>query len=189
MRLVALSLMLSSYAYAKPTQNVLDNIKRAADKVGVPHKVLYAICKAESHLNPKALGINDGGNNSHAYGLCQIRMPTAKWMGFKGDDNCINGDFSNKSNRIYRNCKLFGPYTNAYWAAKYIKYQLDRYDNSWINAIAAYNAGSVRTCTTGYVTWKKTGEKLHECQIGGLLNQVYVDRVLFHMRDFDESGK
>lgn len=168
------------------SQDYIDkSIKKAAKKVGVPYKLLDAVCYAESRHTPNAYVFSDGGTiTNHAFGMCQVLYNTAGEYGFV-DDRCA-GDFRyRKFQRNYKNCKLFGPYTNAYYAAKYLKKQLKRYNGSWINAIAAYNSGSVRICKTGWVyrnykdakgKWRKT--KLYKCEKGGLLNQRYVDRVL-----------
>ena len=160
-------------AEAKPH---VEALKRAAKKVGVPPELLKAICTAESNLRPSAYVHADGGDENSAFGMCQILYRTARGMGFKGD-SCLGKDF-NKLPRTYKNCNLFGPYTNSYWAARYLKYQLNRYNGSWISAIAAYNTGSLKICKTGKVIRKKDRKVLYTCQKGGLYNQRYVDRVL-----------
>jgi soluble lytic murein transglycosylase-like protein len=91
----------------------------------LPTGMLSAVCYVESHHNAKALHIDDGGSNS--VGLCQLHSSTARMLGFKGDEQL-----------------LFNPKINAYWAAAYLRHQLDRYDNDAMMAISAYNAGSYR---------------------------------------------
>ena len=102
-------------------------VARVAFEAEVPPDLLVSICTVESSLNPKAINRNDGGKGRHSIGLCQIQLRTAKWLGFRGTQK-----------------ELYDPETNARFAAKYLRYQLGRYDHIWTYAIAAYNAGSVR---------------------------------------------
>ena len=162
---------------------------KAANKVGVPHKLLRAICYSESRLDSKAVAYGDGGNTNHALGLCQILYATAINMGMGKDERCIKQ--IERLNRSYKNCRLFGPYTNAYYAARVLGFQLKRYGGSWANATAAYNSGTVKTCKKrGYYSVriynKKTntiGWRKIKCKPGGLMNSDYVDRVMKAMVD------
>jgi soluble lytic murein transglycosylase-like protein len=97
----------------------------AAEFTGVPLRLLKAVCKVESALNPKATHYDDGG--SHSYGLCQIKLETARSVGFTGSVP-----------------KLYNPYVNAYYAGRYLKFQLVRYRGDWVRAISAYNAGHAK---------------------------------------------
>lgn len=96
----------------------------AAKAIGIPGSLLLSICMAESNLKNVA-SMNDGGSPS--YGICQIKLDTAKMLGFKGKAN-----------------DLMIPKTNAKWAAKYVARQLKRYDDDWCKAAAAYNSGTYR---------------------------------------------
>ncbi len=107
--------------YSRPI--ILKALHQAAEEADVPFRLLYAICTVESALKPKALHRQDGDGNS--YGLCQIKLVTAQDMGFASNA------------RI-----LFDPYVNSYYAAKYLKFQMNRYEDDWVRAIAAYNKGS-----------------------------------------------
>jgi len=94
----------------------------AAKNVGVSSALLLAICTHESGLK-NVIAYNDG--NSHSYGICQIKKETAQMLGFKG-----------------KALDLMNPEVNAIWAAKYIKFQEDRYGKeNWCKITAAYNAG------------------------------------------------
>lgn len=93
----------------------------AAKKVGVSGFLLLSICTHESGLK-NVLVPHDGG--SPTYGICQVKENTAKMLGYRGDAK-----------------KLMIPEENAKWAALYLKYQLDRYENDTCKAVAAYNAG------------------------------------------------
>lgn len=98
---------------------------------GVPPNLLLAICEIESGLKPHVTAVKDGGSDSH--GLCQIKLSTAEQMGYKGDRK-----------------SLYTPEINAKYAAKYLKYQLDRYGNI-PHAVAAYNSGTLNLNPKGEI--------------------------------------
>lgn len=89
----------------------------------VPFRLLLAICTVESSLKPRSFNPHDSHGGS--YGLCQLKEDTAKSMGFNADKNL-----------------LLNMHVNAYYAARYLSHQLERYDDDWIRAIAGYNKGS-----------------------------------------------
>ena len=120
---------------------ILEAILFASISNMVPPQLLLAICKTESHLNPSATNFNDG-QGRHSHGLCQVQTRTARYMGYRGPVK-----------------DLYNPYINAQYAAKYLKYQLDRYGGNWRKAVAAYNAGRAV---------KREGK---------FVNQDYVDQV------------
>lgn len=149
-------------------------IREAAKKVGVPTELLHAICTTESNLDASAFVYADGGNNNHAYGMCQVLRETAEK--FVGKDKRCERDFRGQK-KAYSTCKLFGPKVNALAAAHYLKSQLDRYKDDKTKATAAYNSGSVKTCgKSGWIT-NKQGKRFHRCVPGDLLNRYYTDRV------------
>lgn len=114
----------------------------AAVEQGVSPSLLSSVCYVES--SHKVLAVNrDEPNGRASIGLCQIQLRTARWLGFKGTEK-----------------ELFTPKVNAKYAAKYLKFQLDRYSSNWVFAIAAYNSGSI-----------KFNKSLQ------LVNQHYVDKV------------
>lgn len=80
------------------------------------------MCYAESRHNATVINKYDGGSPS--IGLCQLKVETAKLVGFDGGVE-----------------DLKDPLTNAFYAGKYLKQQLIRYDGNIPNAIGAYNAG------------------------------------------------
>jgi soluble lytic murein transglycosylase-like protein len=179
MKLVATlaALLVSASAYADVYLE--SSIVRAANTVGINVDILRAVCQVESGLNRYAYVHKDGGADNHAFGACQILLSTAKRFGFRDKNNGCEADFrGRKYDRVYKNCGLFGPYTNAYYAAHYLKWQLNRYNGDVISSVASYNTGSVKICRTGWLTAKATGKRIYRCQIGGLLNQRYVDRVM-----------
>lgn len=97
-------------------------ITLTAQKIGVPFALLMAICSHEGG-GKNVLTPNDKGTPS--YGVCQVKSDTAIMFGYTGSEQ-----------------ELMIPKNNIRVAAKYLKYQLDRYDNDWCKATAAYNAGT-----------------------------------------------
>jgi soluble lytic murein transglycosylase-like protein len=118
-------------------------IEKIANREGVPAPLLAAICWVESAHRPHVTVWDDNGSAS--IGLCQIKLATARMMGFKG--------------KIH---DLYIGEVNAKYAAKYLKYQLDRYASDWHKSTAAYNAGSAIL------------SKKHP---GKLINEKYIDTV------------
>lgn len=91
----------------------------------LPPGLLEAVCYVESKHTATAFVSNDGGSPSH--GMCQIKMPTAQLVGFKGDTK-----------------KLMVPKTNIFYSGKYLHHQLVRYHGDVFKAVSAYNAGTAR---------------------------------------------
>ena len=118
-------------------------IKAIATAVKVSPYILLGICTTESNLR-NVINHNDGGSPS--YGICQIKLNTAKMF---------NPRITPK--------ELMNPELNAYYAARYIKHQMNRYNENIIKAIAAYNSGRVK--------YNKSGR---------IINYKYVRKVLTH---------
>ena len=94
----------------------------ASQTFTLPPALLDSLCFVESGHNQAAVHLDDGGSNS--VGVCQVKLRTARWLGFKGTEQ-----------------QLLKPKTNVYYAAKYLAYQLHRYKNVE-KAIVAYNKGN-----------------------------------------------
>lgn len=94
----------------------------AAKKAAVSGALLLAICTHESGLK-NIESKQDGGSSS--YGICQVKYETAKMIGFTGQAK-----------------DLMVPEKNAKWAARYLRYQFDRYEDDWCKVTAAYNSGT-----------------------------------------------
>lgn len=140
---IVLTMVVSHSALAKPAHKVskatlITAIRQSVDEVNksvlkefssgrrhglVPFRLLLAICTVESSMDPKAIHPHDGDGTS--YGLCQIKEATAKQMGFEANT-----------------ALLMNYNVNSFYAAKYLSHQLERYEDDWIKAIAAYNRGS-----------------------------------------------
>ncbi len=112
-------------------------------QLSLPPGLLSAICFMESSHRTHVVNEFDGGSPS--IGLCQIKLNTAKMVGFTGTAE-----------------ELKDPSANAYWAGKYLKKQLDRYEWSYYKAVAAYNAGR-------FIASKS----------GNAVNKHYVNKVFF----------
>ena len=94
----------------------------------IPPGLLSALCFVESRHNIDAIHHDDG--RSESLGVCQIKYNTAKWLGYKGDI-----------------VDLMIPEINALYAAKYLEYQLKRYDYDIARAATAYNRGNAKGLT------------------------------------------
>jgi soluble lytic murein transglycosylase-like protein len=88
----------------------------------LPPDLLSSICYVESKHDAFAVHHDDGGSDS--LGVCEIKYETAKWLGFKGDAP-----------------ELMNPRQNIYYAGKYLRYQLDRYNWNIPKAVISYNQG------------------------------------------------
>lgn len=96
----------------------------------LPPHLLESICYVESNHNPRAIVINDGGSNS--IGVCQVKLATARFLGFKGHPSALHG-----------------VNLNAQIAARYLRFQLTRYHGNVYKAISAYNSGTYRVGSYG----------------------------------------
>lgn len=108
--------------------NALITVYAAGKAIGVPAALLVAICTHESGLK-NVTNFNDGGSPSH--GICQVKFDTAVFL---KDTYGIKKDITEE--------KLKDPQVNAYMAALYLKYQLQRYSNNLCQSVPAYNMGS-----------------------------------------------
>jgi soluble lytic murein transglycosylase-like protein len=121
-------------------------ITLVAKSFGVPGALMLAVCSNESNLT-NAFAPHDGGSPS--FGICQIKLDTAKMVGYLGDGH-----------------GLMNPEINVKWSAIYLKKLLDQYDDSWCKSVSAYNLGTFkesrrhrgRPINMSYV--KKVQEKL-----------------------------
>lgn len=91
----------------------------------LPPGLLSALCFAESSHRVHIMHHDDGGSDS--LGICQIKLSTAKELGFSGTTD-----------------NLMRPKTNIYFAAKYLAKQFKRYHGALYKSVAAYNTGSYR---------------------------------------------
>jgi hypothetical protein len=92
----------------------VDEIRDAADRYGVPIKLVSAVIRAESGFNPKAV------SRKGAQGLMQLMPTTAATLGVRNS---------------------FDPRQNIDGGVRHLRGLLDRFPNNLPFALAAYNAG------------------------------------------------
>jgi soluble lytic murein transglycosylase-like protein len=98
-----------------------DLIKSISRQYNLRWCIVAAIAWQESALDPNA-----EGDDGKSIGLMQIQLTTAEWM--KG------GPVTKDELKI--------PSVNIDYGCRYLRYQLDRYDQDYNKAISAYNAGT-----------------------------------------------
>jgi soluble lytic murein transglycosylase-like protein len=103
-------------------------ILTAAKTAHVSGTLLLAICQHESGGFKHNYNAHDRGSAS--IGSCQIKKTTAEMVGFRGTAQ-----------------DLMGPRTNAKYAARYLKYQQNRYGDNWTMIAASYNSGTYHEST------------------------------------------
>ncbi len=103
----------------------------AANTADLPQGLLDALCWVESRHSVSAYKPHDGGRAS--LGVCQVQERTAREMGYTGTLEALQSD----------------PEVNAFYAAKYLRYQLDTYDGDVVKAVAAYNLGHYEESAPG----------------------------------------
>lgn len=137
---------------ANPDKETIDRlITRVATKHGIPAAVLKGMAKLESNwrqFGADGQPFNNKGLNKDGsvdWGILQINE---KWH---------PGAFPQAKTDIVFNLE---------YGAKYLASQYKRYRN-WRDALAAYNAGSVKRDSSG-----------------GYINQKYVDTVVKHAKEF-----
>lgn len=99
-----------------------DSFELASKRNFIPSGVLRSICTVESKLDQYA--INHYDNGSPSYGICQTKLESVRSLGFTGNTE-----------------DLMGLDVNIEYAARLLKYQLDRYKGNVDKAIRAYNLG------------------------------------------------
>lgn len=100
----------------------------ATAKFHLPSGLLESLCMVESNHNIAAVHKDDGDADS--LGICQIKLATARELGFKGTAK-----------------QLMKPDININYAAKYLDFQRRRYHGSITKAIIAYNKGNAKQLT------------------------------------------
>lgn len=97
----------------------------ASQTFNLPPGLLSALCFAESSHRVHITHHDDGGSDS--LGICQIKLSTAKGLGFEGTRE-----------------NLMRPKTNIHYAAKYLSKQFKKYHGALYKSIASYNSGTYR---------------------------------------------
>ncbi len=104
----------------------------ATSVFSLPTGLIDAICLVESGHRNSALNPHDGGSPS--LGVCQIKLATARQLGYKGTAYDLQHNEA----------------INIHYAAKYLAAQLKRYSGDPRKAVAAYNAGTYRKGDTSF---------------------------------------
>ena len=109
-----------------------EEIKKAGNKSNLSIPLIFSIIRQESAFNPRARSSAD------AFGLMQVIPSTAKQV--------------SRENKIYYNSyrDLYNPSKNILIGTTYLKKLLKKYNNNFILALSAYNAGG-----TPVDRWKK----------------------------------
>lgn len=125
---------MTQIAYANGShQEARQAIKAASEAYRLPYRLVLAVCTVESSLNPRAINANDG-DGTPSLGLCQVKLATARWLGFGVEEK-----------------DLLDPDLNAMIAARYLAKQRKRYRGNLRKTISSYNAGTATPANEGYV--------------------------------------
>jgi hypothetical protein len=100
--------------YGRDQGPYVDEIRDAAERYGVPIKLVSAVIRAESGFNPRAV------SRKGAQGLMQLMPATASLLGVRNS---------------------FDPRQNIDGGVRHLRGLIDRFPHSLPLAIAAYNAG------------------------------------------------
>jgi hypothetical protein len=102
--------------------NIEEAVARIAAEHSLPAQLIHSVIKVESNYNPYAV------SSKGALGMMQLIPETARRFGVKN---------------------VFNPVENIQGGAKYLRYLLDLFDNSYPLALAAYNAGEAAVARYG----------------------------------------
>jgi soluble lytic murein transglycosylase-like protein len=116
----------------------------------LPPGLLNSICYVESKHQTRSIAYNDG--KSHSYGICQVKTIACKQVGL----TFIESD-------------IIKPENNITCAAKYLAYQIKRYDGNIPRAVTAFNKGN--STGDGYsIYYKKVLNEWKETKTWANLN-------------------
>ncbi len=134
-------MLISPKLSAEPRASVPYYIYNAATAFQLDSVLMYSICQVESNCQPKAFNPHDSnaqqrsrGIVDKSYGLFQIKLSTAKSLGFDKHAK-----------------ELLKPEVNAWYAAKLLRSLYSRYGET-PKVLSAYNAGRPSKCNRGYVS-------------------------------------
>lgn len=108
----------------------------ATTQFSLPPHLIDSLCYVETGWKINAVHLDDGGSDS--IGICQIKLETARSVGYKGTSQ-----------------SLMVPRVNIYYAAKYLSALRSRYHGDIKKAIIAYNLGHA-----GQLTRTKYSDKV-----------------------------
>lgn len=134
-------------------------INEAAAFYNIKPQWIKGIIWIESHGDPSPTPRWEKHLSEHSYGLGQVLPSTALWilrtpsrfpLPPRIRQRLTEGrvGYTEVGERAF-NEVLQDPEVSIYLTASYLRYQLDRYDGNIRDAVAAYNAGSVRRTPEG----------------------------------------
>lgn len=136
-------------------------INDAAAFYNVRPEWVSAVLWIESRGEPEPPPRWEAHKQEHSYGLGQLLPSTVHWMldvpsRFPLPDRVRARISQAREGQLSRGESSFAeglhdPEVNIYLTTAYLRYQLDRYDGNITDAVAAYNAGSVRKKNGAYV--------------------------------------
>jgi soluble lytic murein transglycosylase-like protein len=109
----------------------VDLIEKYCSENKIERELVFALIREESFFRADAVSPAD------AHGLMQLLLKTAREMAYRYNVKVFTQD-------------LYDPGTNIRFGVEYLKYLLDKYNDKWHLALAAYNAGDERVDE-----WKK----------------------------------
>lgn len=98
-------------------------VYKYSEEYGVDPILVFAIIKAESNFNPNVV------SSSNAIGLMQLMNSTAEELANKDGINFMKG------------ASLYNPELNIQLGTKYFSNLMKEYNNNYLLALTAYNAG------------------------------------------------
>lgn len=113
----------------------------AANNFQIDLSLLYAVCSIESHCRSEAINKDDATSSrkargivEHSFGMFQIKLATARSLGFTGGRK-----------------DLMKPEVNVWYAAKLLRHLYNHYGQNTVKVISAYNAGRYTVYNKKYV--------------------------------------
>ena len=110
-------------------------------ETGVNAQIIRSICWTESGLKPNVKNHKDGTDGKTSYGICQIKLDTAKTAGFSITLPITKRPLTAKQIERLEVKELMKPDVNILYAAKYFSMCLKRYRNDMAAALTGYNRG------------------------------------------------
>lgn len=98
-------------------------------QLNLPSDLLSSVCYVETGHRESVIHRKDGQGDS--LGVCQIKLKTARQMGFKGSEE-----------------QLLLPVYNIHYAGLYLSHQIKRYHGNLKKAVIAYNLGHTNNLTS-----------------------------------------
>lgn len=123
------------------TATLLILFAAASNTFDLPPGLLGSLCYVESSYDVEAINPDDGHGDS--IGVCQIKVETARTLGFQGTAD-----------------QLRDPFLNSYYAGMYLSHQLRRYHGNILKGVASYNSGTWRVDLEGHTKNQKYVNKV-----------------------------